>query len=66
MKNYRHIVHLVLVLAVVGVLALVVRAALIPATFGQYGAYVGASVEEIRSKPVQYVGSERCKDCHKK
>ncbi len=66
MKNYRHIVHLVLIIVAIGIVALAVRAALIPPTFGQYGAYVGASVEEIRSKPVQYVGSDRCKDCHKK
>ena len=66
MKHYRHITRLVLILAVVGVVLLVVRAALVPPTFGQYGAYVGATVDVIRSKPVQYVGTERCKSCHKK
>ncbi len=49
-----------------GTILLMVRAALVPATFGQYGSYVGASLEAIRSKPVQYVGVERCKSCHKK
>ena len=53
-------------MAIGGALLLAVRAALVPATFGEYGAYVGASVETIRNKPIQYVGSERCKSCHKK
>ncbi len=66
MKNVRHIIHLVVVLAIIGVGLLVVRTALVPATFGQYGAYVGASVDAIRSKPVKYVGAEVCKSCHKK
>jgi len=65
-KNYQHIIRLVIILAVGLAALLMVRAALIPATFGQYGAYVGASVEVIRGRPVQYVGAERCKDCHKK
>ncbi len=66
MKNYQHLIRLVAVMAAGVAVLLVVRAALVPATFGQYGAYVGASVKAIRSKPVQYVGVERCKSCHKK
>jgi hypothetical protein len=64
-KNVRHIIRLFVVLAIGGAILLVVRNALIPPTFGQYGSYVGSSLEVIRNKPVQYVGSERCKDCHK-
>lgn len=65
MKNVQHLIHLGAVLAAIGVVLLIVRAVLMPDTFGQYGTYVGASLEVIRSKPVQYVGSERCKSCHK-
>jgi hypothetical protein len=65
-KNYQHIIRLGIVMAVGGTVLLVVRASLVPATFGQYGSYVGASVEVIRNRPIRYVGSERCKDCHKK
>ena len=66
MKNVQHLVRLVIVMVVVGAVLLAVRYALVPPTFGQYGPYVGASVEVIRNKPVQYVGMERCKSCHKK
>lgn len=66
MKNIQHIIRLVGLLVVGGVVLLIVRNALVPPTFGQYGAYVGASVEVIRSKPIQYVGAEVCKGCHKK
>lgn len=66
MKNIQHIIRLVIVMAVVGAVLLVVRSALVPPTFGKYGAYVGASVDVIRSKPIKYVGAEVCKSCHKK
>ena len=66
MKNVQHLIRLVSLLVVGGVVLLMVRDSLIPPTFGQYGRYVGASVEVIRSKPIQYVGVEACKSCHKK
>ena len=66
MKNFQHLVRLGIVMGVVGVALLAVRYALVPPTFGQYGSYVGASVEVIRNKPVQYAGVEECKSCHKK
>jgi len=65
-RNVRHIIHLVIVLAIVGGGLRALRTALVPATFGQYGAYVGASVDVIRSRSVKYVGVDRCKDCHLK
>ncbi len=66
MKNVQHIIRLVIVLVVVVSVLLVVRSALVPPTFGEYGSYVGASVEVIRNKPVKYVGNDVCKSCHKK
>ena len=66
MKKVQHIIRLVIVMVVGGAVLVAVRNALVPPTFGQYGAYVGASVDVIRNKPVQYVGVEVCKSCHKK
>ena len=55
-----------MVIAIVGAGLLALRTALVPATFGEHGAYVGSSVEVIRSRPVRYVGADVCKSCHKK
>jgi hypothetical protein len=65
-KNIQHIIRLVVILVVVGVVLIAVRSALVPPTFGQYGSYVGASVEAIRNEPTRYAGNEACKSCHKK
>jgi len=65
-KNYQHIIRLVGLLVVVGAVLLAVRNAMVPPTFGQYGAYTGSSVEVIRNREVEYVGTEVCKSCHKK
>ncbi len=37
---------------------------LIPATFGQYGFYRGASLEEMEQLPVKFAGKEACIECH--
>lgn len=54
-------------LVVAGLVAVfaVTRAMAVPATFGQYGYYRGASVDEWAAKPASYsAGSEKCQACH--
>ena len=46
------------------VLFLLLRHILKPATFGQYGFYRGASLEDNASFPVHYAGQSACFDCH--
>ena len=65
MRDYRHIIRLVGLMLIGGVVLLMIRGALVPASFGQYGAYVGSSVEVIRNEPLEYAGTEACKECHK-
>ncbi len=43
---------------------LIIRHFLVPETFGQYGFYRGASLEEIAQTPVKYAGQEACFNCH--
>jgi hypothetical protein len=43
---------------------LFIRHSLVPKTFGQYGFYRGASLEEIAQIPVKYAGQKACLDCH--
>ena len=45
-------------------LFLVVRNSLVPDTFGQYGFYRGASLEEIAESPPKFTGQAGCLDCH--
>ncbi len=43
---------------------LFIRHSLVPKSFGQYGFYRGASLEEIAQLPVKYAGQKACLDCH--
>lgn len=43
---------------------LFIRHSLVPKSFGQYGFYRGASLEEIAQLPVKYAGHKACLDCH--
>ncbi len=54
------------VLALAIIAFIVVRSLLVPASFGQYGWYRGASVEELRNLPINYSGSASCAgtNCH--
>lgn len=63
-KDLEHLVRLaaVMLLGLVGFI--VVRAAIVPKTFGQYGHYRGAALKEIASRPVAYAGHGQCEDCH--
>ena len=35
-----------------------------PSSFGEYGFYRGAALEEIASLPVAYAGKKACEECH--
>ena len=43
---------------------LLFRSLMIPDTFGQYGHYRGASLDEIKALDVKYLGEAACLDCH--
>ena len=52
-----------LTLAIVGSF-MVARAFLTPATFGQYGWYRGAALEELAARTPVYAGKKSCDECH--
>lgn len=56
--------RLALAFAVFITLFLVVRHFLVPETFGQYGFYRGASLEENALPSVKFAGQNACIDCH--
>ncbi|MCL6102482.1 MAG: hypothetical protein M1292_08330 [Bacteroidetes bacterium] len=45
-------------------LFLLLKHALTPDSFGQYGHYRGKALNEIAALPIHYVGSKSCVSCH--
>ena len=54
---------ILLTLAIVGSY-LIARAFLTPASFGEYGWYRGAALEEIASRTPVFAGKQACDECH--
>jgi hypothetical protein len=63
-KDARHLFRLAGVYLAVTLLFLVVRAAVVPHSFGQYGHYRGAAIAEIAAKPLHFAGHQTCETCH--
>jgi len=66
MSAFRDAGHLFRLLGVfvAGVLLfLVIRAFLVPKSFGEYGHYRGAALE-IAARPINFAGHEACETCH--
>jgi Cytochrome c7 and related cytochrome c len=67
MKRFRDIEHLLRLALVflVGVAAFViVRAILVPRSFGEYGHYRGNSIAEMAAGPIAFAGHDSCEGCH--
>jgi hypothetical protein len=63
-RDAAHLIRLVVVvLAGIGVF-FVLRAALVPKAFGQYGHYRPGSLDDIRKRPITYAGQAECVVCH--
>lgn len=58
------IARLVIAFAVFIALFLLLRKILIPDSFGQYGHYRGASLEENASREINFSGQQACFECH--
>lgn len=63
-RDVRHIVHMAIIVVVVIVGFLIARYATVPRSFGQYGHYRAASIEERMSLPVILQGAQSCRECH--
>src|ERR1022692_2109704 len=51
-------------MAIAVVAFVVLRAAVVPRTFGQYGHYRGAAIAEAASRPLAFAGHDTCETCH--
>ena len=63
-KDTEHLVRLVVVMLLALAGFLIVRAAVIPKSFGQYGHFRGRALGEIGARPVAYAGHATCEECH--
>jgi hypothetical protein len=63
-KDAGHLFRLAGVFIAGLVLFLVIRAFLVPKSFGEYGHYRGNALAEIAARPIKFAGHETCEACH--
>lgn len=63
-KDAGHLIRLVLLLAAAIGAFLVVRSAVIPEGFGQYGHFRPGALDDVRAHAVKYAGRAACDSCH--
>jgi hypothetical protein len=64
LKDIKHVIYVAVIVVVVVVAFLLIRAATVPESFGQYGHYRGVSIEERMNLPVVFQTVESCMECH--
>lgn len=64
LRDSAHLVRLAAVLLAALGIFLVIRSAIIPKAFGQYGHYRPAALADIRAHPIAYAGQSTCVTCH--
>lgn len=63
-RDSGHLIRPAVVLVLALGFFLIIRAAVVPKGFGQYGHYRPAALGAIRSKPVVFAGQDMCVLCH--
>ncbi len=64
LRDSGHLVRPAIVLLAAMGLFLVVRSAVIPKAFGQYGHYRPGALDAIRARPISFAGQDTCVACH--
>ena len=63
-RDAGHLIRPALVLLAGVALFLVVRSAIVPKAFGQYGHYRPGALDLVRERPIAYAGQDTCVLCH--
>ncbi|HTT24745.1 MAG TPA: multiheme c-type cytochrome [Candidatus Sulfotelmatobacter sp.] len=63
-KDVEHLIRLAAVMLLALLLFVVLRAAVVPKSFGQYGHYRGNAIAEIAGRTPAFAGHEVCEGCH--
>ena len=64
LRESEHLIRLALVVILGLGVFLVIRAAVIPAGFGQYGHYRAGTLNDVRAQAISFAGHETCATCH--
>jgi len=64
MKDAGHLFRFAGLFVVAFLVFLLIRAYVVPKTFGQYGHYRAAAIGEIAARQVKFAGHETCETCH--
>jgi len=64
LHDWAHLIRpAIVLLAAIGIF-LVIRSAVIPKGFGQYGHYRPGALAAVRERPISYAGHATCEVCH--
>lgn len=63
-KDTEHLIRLAAVMAIAVLAFVVLRSAVVPKSFGQYGHYRGNAIAEAAALPIAHAGHEVCESCH--
>lgn len=63
-KDTEHLIRLAAVMGIALVAFVLLRAAVVPKSFGEYGHYRGDAIAEIAARPIAHAGHEVCEACH--
>lgn len=64
LQDSEHLVRMAAVLVAGLAIFLLIRFAIVPKSFGEFGHYRGAALEEIRARPISFAGHAACEMCH--
>ncbi len=64
LRHTKHVVRAVVLLVALIVVLVLGRSLFVPDTWGEYGWYRGAAVDEHRAKQVRHAGDAACGMCH--
>ncbi|MFZ0736575.1 MAG: cytochrome c3 family protein [Candidatus Acidiferrales bacterium] len=63
-KDAEHLLRVALVFVAAAVTFVLVRAVIVPRSFGEYGHYRGNAITEMAAQPVVFAGHQACETCH--
>ncbi len=63
-KDTEHLFRFVGLFVLLFLLFLIIRAYVVPKSFGKYGHYRADAIAEIAAKPIHFAGHQTCETCH--
>ena len=63
-KDLEHLIRLAAVMLIALIAFAILRAAVVPRSFGEYGHYRADAIKEIAARPISYAGHDICEACH--